>query len=282
METMEKGQLYVVATPIGNLGDITFRAIDVLKNVDLIAAEDTRHSGKLLSRYQIGTRMSALHEHNEQAATVKLIAMIEAGNKIALISDAGTPLISDPGYRLVCAAHEAGIQVLPIPGPCAAIAALSVAALPSDRFCFEGFLPAKSAARKTKLLSLIAEERTVLFYESPHRIMSSLADIQDVMGPDRRITVARELTKIFESVVVGSVADAIDFLDQNSERQQGEFVLIIEGAEPVLAETISLNSEQVLKTLLKELPTKKAAAVASELTGVSKNVLYQLALAIKP
>lgn len=271
----------MVATPIGNLADLSHRAADVLQQVDLIAAEDTRHSRKLLTRYHIDTPLTALHEHNELAAGDKLVAQLSEGKTIALISDAGTPLISDPGYRLVCAARDQGIPVTPVPGACAAIAALSVAALPSDRFCFEGFLPAKSPARKKVLRALYHEQRTMIFYESPHRILTSLLDFADVFGELRRMTVARELTKKFETVFTGSATDVVAWLNDDPKQQQGEFVLVVEGGEPAPFENQVVDTERLLKVLIRELPVKKAAALVADLTGLPKNELYRLALSLK-
>lgn len=269
--------LYIVATPIGNLDDITLRAIDTLKRVDLIAAEDTRHSGLLLQHLGIKARLYSLHDHNEQEKAHVLIEKLQAGISIALISDAGTPLINDPGYHLVKACRENGIKVVPIPGACAAIAALSVAGLPSDKFIYEGFLPAKSKARQDSLASLITEPRTMIFYESTHRLLETLKDMQTIFGADKQIVLAKELTKTWETIVSFPVNELIDWLNQDASRQKGEFVLIVAGYIESNKD-IDPKAINTLKLLQKELPLKKAAAITAEIYGLKKNQLYQIGL----
>ena len=274
------GVLYIVATPIGNLEDISRRALQVLKAVTLIAAEDTRHSRKLLAHYGIEARLFALHEHNESFAADKLLKMLLAGDEVALVSDAGTPLISDPGFYLVRAARQAGIRVVPLPGPSACIAALSVAGLPTDRFVFEGFLPPRSAARSQRLSELATEKRTLVFYESSHRICESLQDMAEIMGSARQATVARELTKTIETIKDGSLAELVDWVQADSNQQKGEFVVILQGA-PARSSEIDETVEQVLSVLLAELPLKQAASLAAKITGLPKNRLYEAGLVIK-
>ena len=277
----ELGTLYVVATPIGNLEDISYRAVTILKAVDLIAAEDTRHSAKLLNHFTINTPKLSLHEYNEIERTEHLIAQLQKGQSIALISDAGTPLISDPGYRLVSAAHAVGIRVVPIPGACAATAALSVAGLPTDRFSFEGFLPQKSTARKRRLESLAQESRTLVFYESSHRIIGSLSDIRDYFGGQRRAAIARELTKVFETIRTDNLGALIDWIVANKNNQRGEFVILIEGAKCAHEAVSEHYAKNVLSTLLTELPLKTSIRLAAAITHHPKNRLYELALALK-
>lgn len=274
------GQLYIVATPIGNLKDISLRALETLKMVDLIAAEDTRHSKTLLLHYRITTPLLSLHEHNEQQRGTELLTLLQQGRNVALISDAGTPLISDPGFHLVRAALEAGISVTPIPGACALIAALSAAGLPTDRFCFEGFLPAKPAARKQYLQPLAAEPRTLIFYEAPHRILATLSDMAAAFSAQRTATIARELTKTFETIRTGTLAELSAFLTADHHQQKGEFVILIHG-QPLPEQQTRADSSRILKILLQELPVKQAAALAAEITGEKKNILYAKALALK-
>lgn len=269
--------LYIVATPIGNLEDITLRAINTLKQVDLIAAEDTRHSGLLLQHLAIKAKLFALHDHNEQEKSQLLIEKLKSGLSIALISDAGTPLINDPGYHLVKACRENNINVVPIPGACAAIAALSASGLPSDKFSYEGFLPAKTKARQDYLTTLLDEPRTMIFYESTHRLLDTLQDMQTIWGRDKQIVLAKELTKTWETIVNFSILDLINWLQEDSNRQKGEFVLIVEGNNKT-ADAIDLKAINTLKLLLKELPLKKAAAITAEIYGLKKNQLYQLGL----
>ncbi|MFQ1008180.1 16S rRNA (cytidine(1402)-2'-O)-methyltransferase [Gilliamella apicola] len=269
--------LYIVATPIGNLDDITLRAINTLKRVDLIAAEDTRHSGLLLQHLGIKAKLFSLHDHNEQEKAHVLIEKLQSGISIALVSDAGTPLINDPGYHLVKACRENDIKVVPIPGACAAIAALSVAGLPSDKFIYEGFLPAKSKARQDSLVSLITEPRTMIFYESTHRLLETLKDMQTIFGADKQIVLAKELTKTWETIVSFPVNELIDWLNQDASRQKGEFVLIVAGYTESNKD-IDPKAINTLKLLQKELPLKKAAAITAEIYGLKKNQLYQIGL----
>ena len=275
------GVLYIVATPIGNLQDISARALEVLKAVSLIAAEDTRHSRKLLMHYGIGTALQSVHEHNERDVTGRLVQKLTAGADVALVSDAGTPLISDPGFHLVRSARQAGIRVVPVPGPSALIAALSVAGLPTDRFVFEGFLAAKQVARRQRLQGLAAETATLVFYESSHRITASLADMADCLGDHRAASLARELTKTFETVLTGSLLGLLEQLQADSQQQKGEFVVMVQGAAPRDPAAIDVASEQVLAVLLSELPLKQAATLAARITGLSKNVLYEQGLKLK-
>ncbi|WP_455864221.1 16S rRNA (cytidine(1402)-2'-O)-methyltransferase [Pantoea agglomerans] len=269
--------LYIVPTPIGNLGDITQRALTVLAGVDLIAAEDTRHTGLLLQHFAIDARLFALHDHNEQYKAETLIARLQEGQSIALVSDAGTPLINDPGYHLVRRCREAGIRVVPLPGACAAITALSAAGLPSDRFCYEGFLPAKSKGRCDTLRELEQEPRTLIFYESTHRLLESLQDMVTVWGPDRYVVLAREITKTWESIQGAPVGELLAWVLEDENRRKGEMVLIVEGFH---AEEDALPPEalRTLALLQKELPLKKAAQLTAEIHAVKKNALYKYAL----
>lgn len=274
------GTLYVVATPIGNRADITQRALTVLAAVDRILAEDTRHSGALLHSLGIAKPLTSLHEHNEDAQVELVLERLRGGEDLALVSDAGTPLISDPGFRLVRAARAAGLAVVPIPGPSALITALSVAGLPTDRFVFEGFLPARSAARRSRLQQLADEARTLVFYESSHRIADCLADLCTSFGAEREAVIARELTKAFEQIETGSLAALQDWLVADANHSRGEFVVLVQGAPAADDADISLDAQRVLTILLKEMPVKKAAALAAEITGARKNALYQRALEI--
>lgn len=269
--------LYIVPTPICNLGDITQRALAVLSGVDLIAAEDTRHTGLLLQHFAISAKMYPLHDHNEQQKAEHLLSKLQQGQSIALVSDAGTPLINDPGYHLVRRCREAGIRVVPLPGACAAIAALSAAGLPSDRFCYEGFLPAKTKSRKDTLLALIEEPRTLIFYESTHRLLDSLQDMVEVWGPHRYVVLAREITKTWENIRGDAVGALLEWVKEDETRKRGEMVLVVEGHK---ADTEALPAEalRTLALLQKELPLKKAAALAAEIHGVKKNALYKYAL----
>jgi len=277
---VEKGCLYIVATPIGNLGDMSPRAVEVLSEVDLIACEDTRHSARLMCHFGIQTPCLAYHEHNESQMCHQLVSRLQKGEAIALVSDAGTPLVSDPGYQLVCAAREAGCGVVPLPGPVALIAALSVSGLPSDRFIFEGFLPAKTVARRQRLEVLAGEVRTLIFYESTHRIEASLADMAEKFGAERRAVIARELTKRFETIQGDSLAGLQHWLASDVNQRRGEFVVMVQGATVVQVREVDVEAERILKVLLTELPVKKAAALAAKLTGLKKNVLYQHALTL--
>lgn len=278
MSSIQPATLYIVATPIGNLGDITLRAIETLKNVDLIAAEDTRHSGMLLQHLAIQAKLFPLHDHNEQQKAALLVEKLKSGLSIALISDAGTPLINDPGYHLVKICHEQHINVVPIPGACAAITALSVSGLPTDRFCYEGFLPAKSKARIDTLMQLQQESRTLVFYESTHRLLASLQDMQHVFGDQRTIVLAKELTKTWETVVHLPIIQLIHWLTEDENRQKGEFVLIVDGYQKAQDATFDPQAIALFERLQQELPLKKAAAIVADLYGLKKNQLYQLAL----
>ena len=270
--------LYIVPTPIGNLGDITQRAIDVLSTVDLIAAEDTRHTGKLLSHFNIQTKTFALHDHNEQQKAQVLVEKLMAGHSIALVSDAGTPLISDPGYHLVTKCRQAGVKVVPLPGACAVITALSASGLPSDRFSFEGFLPAKSKGRKDKFLEIAKVERTCIFYESPHRILDSLDDMLDILGPEREVVLARELTKTFETIQGLPLGELIEWVKADPNQQRGEMALLIHGFRAEASDEIAEEVKRTLAILTKELPLKKAAAMTAEIYNLKKNALYKWGL----
>jgi len=270
-------KLYIVATPLGNIGDITYRAVEILQNVDLIAAEDTRHSGKLLSYYQISKPTFPLHDHNERQRGSVLIEKIKAGQSVALISDAGTPLISDPGYHLVNECREAGVDVVPVPGACAAITALSAAGLPSDRFSFEGFLPVKEKAKTEKLMALAEETQTMIFYESPRRMQDTVKHIINIMGADRRLVVARELTKMFESFYVLPAGEMLEWLEQDANHCRGEFVLMVAGASKE-QDSLSQEAIKTLTLLKQELPLKKAAALTAEIYHLKKNDLYKWGL----
>ena len=270
--------LYIVPTPIGNLGDITQRALDVLSHVDLIAAEDTRHTGLLLQHFAINAQLFALHDHNEQTKADILIAKLQDGHSIALVSDAGTPLINDPGYHLVRRCREAGIRVIPLPGACAAITALSAAGLPSDRFCYEGFLPAKTKARCDTLRELENEPRTMIFYESTHRLLDSLRDMVDVWGAERYVVLARELTKTWETIHGAPVGALLAWIEEDEVRRKGEMVLIVEGHKNDDDDALPPEALRTLALLQKELPLKKASALAAEIHGVKKNALYRHAL----
>ncbi|POA59260.1 16S rRNA (cytidine(1402)-2'-O)-methyltransferase [Pseudomonas sp. FW507-12TSA] len=273
------GSLYVVATPIGNLDDISARALKLLREVSLIAAEDTRHSQRLMQHFGISTPLAACHEHNERDEGSRFITRLLAGDDVALISDAGTPLISDPGYHLVRQARAAGINVVPVPGACALIAALSAAGLPSDRFIFEGFLPAKASGRRARLEQVREEPRTLIFYEAPHRILECLQDMEAVFGGDRPALLARELTKAFETLKGLPLVELRQFVESDSNQQRGECVVLVAGwTAPQGGEAISSETMRILDLLLKEMPLKRAAALAAEITGERKNVLYQLAL----
>ena len=298
--------LYIVATPIGNLSDMTPHAIDVLKQVAIIACEDTRTSGKLLSHFGIDTRGSradeakghtenedetskqkghnklwAYHEHNSAIQTPKIIEMIEQGHSVALISDAGTPLVSDPGYQLVQAAHEAGVAVSPIVGASAAIGALSVAGLPSDRFSFIGFLPAKTHGRQKQLSALTSRAETLIFYEAPHRIVSSLEDMAAIFGTDRAVTFCRELTKTFETVHKSTLGDLVEFVKADDNQQRGEIVVVVAGVAMAKDSDDISTHDTLLQRLLEDLSVKKAAALAADITGVKKNALYQRLLELQ-
>lgn len=279
--SFKKGSLFIVATPIGNMGDMTERAQKTLSEVDVIAVEDTRRSAQLLRNFDISTPMISVHEHNERQICASLLERIENGDNIALISDAGTPLLSDPGYFLVNQAREKELPVIPIPGVSAVITALSVAGLPTDRFVFEGFLPAKSTARQQKLEKLKDDIRTVIFYEAPHRIVEMLKDCQLVFGGQRKVVLARELTKTFETVHGDTLDALIPWVEADENQRKGEFVVLVQGAEAREDTGIDAESERILLILLKDLPVKQAAALAASITGLKKNALYQFALELK-
>lgn len=276
MAQRPSGTLHVVATPIGNLGDLSPRAQETLRIVTAICAEDTRHTRRLLAHFGIDTPLIALHEHNEDALVDRLVARLVAGDSLALVSDAGTPLISDPGFRLVRAARVAGLCVSPVPGACAAIAALSVAGLPSDRFAFEGFLPSKAAARRERLAALAAEPRTLVFYESAHRIQATLADCAQAFGQTRRGVLARELTKLFETVQGGALAELQAHIASDEHQRKGEFVLIVEGASGGIDEAKLAEGRRVYARLVEYLPPSQAARLAAELSGAPRKALYGL------
>ncbi|MBU2894808.1 16S rRNA (cytidine(1402)-2'-O)-methyltransferase [Colwellia sp. D2M02] len=278
--TVNPGTLYIVATPIGNLGDISQRAIDILAQVDVIACEDTRHSGKLLSAFSIKNKTLSMHDHNERQRQEQIATMLQEGKTIALVSDAGTPLISDPGFHLVRHCRSLGLTVSPVPGACAAISALSVAGLPTDRFSFEGFLPSKSGARQSTLLALENEPRTMVFYDAPRRAIDTVKDIVTTLGGERYVVIARELTKTFETIHSDSAQNLLDWLEQDPNQLKGEMVLIIEGHK-VDANDIPAEAINTLKLLLAEMKPKKACAITAEIHGIKKNALYDIALSLK-
>jgi 16S rRNA (cytidine1402-2'-O)-methyltransferase len=281
MKINDFGVLYIVATPIGNLQDMTFRAVQVLQSVDVIAAEDTRHSMFLLQHYAIKTPVISLHEHNERERAATLLERLKKGESIALISDAGTPLISDPGYFLVKEMLHCGIRIVPIPGACAAIAALSAAGLSTDKFIFEGFLPSKSKQRKDSLIALLQESRTMIFYESPHRIMDLLCDMQEVFGGERIAVMARELTKMFETIRSGSLNELVEWVKSDENQQRGEIVVLLEGLKEVASDDGLAEVKKILAVLLASLPLKQAVDIATKITGQRKNEVYELALQFK-
>ena len=273
-----KGTLYVVATPIGNLQDLSERARQVLAGAQWVAAEDTRHSLRLLQAHGIEARLLSVHEHNESERVPEILGALERGASVALVSDAGTPLVSDPGLRIVKGAIDAGYEVRAVPGPCAAIAALSISGLATDRFAFEGFLPQKSAARRERLGVMASDPRTLIFYEAPHRVGESLADMSAVLGPSRPAAVARELTKVFETVYRGTLEELAQRAHRDDNMQRGEIVIIVEGVTGTSDGAGRAQLERVLAVLLAELPASQAAGLAAKLTGTSRNLAYQLAL----
>ena len=281
LKTNNQGTLYVVATPIGNLGDITLRALDILKSVDAIAAEDTRHTSGLLSHFGISKKLIAVHEHNEQQSAEKLLAQLNNGESVALVTDAGTPGVSDPGAVVVNAARKAGVKVVPIPGVSAVIAALSASGITQNGFYFHGFLPASGAARRKILAQLKSQSVTLVFYEAPHRIVESVEDIANVLGVERQLTFAREMTKTFETFYTCPAGLAGTWLQADTNQQRGEFVLLIEPAAVVEAQEISEEAQRVLKCLMLALPLKQAVALATEITSLKKNDLYEFALTLK-
>jgi len=277
VQSQTQGTLYVVATPIGNLGDISERARQTLASVSKIAAEDTRRTNHLLSHIEVNTPCFSLHDHNERQKIDYIVQLLEQGESIALVSDAGTPLISDPGYPLVTALRAKKMSVVAIPGPCALVTALSIAGLPSDRFVFEGFLPSKSSQRLSYLQNLAAETATMIFYESSHRIKACLEDIDTAFGGERRVVITRELTKTFETVLDGSVTELIDILQQDPNQSKGEFVVLVKGAEKKIIE-LSVESQKLALMLVEYLPGKQAAKIAAEMYGDKKNKIYQFLL----
>ena len=276
--TLLRPALYVVATPIGNLGDMSQRAVDTLKSVDLIAAEDTRHSARLMQHFSISTRLVSYHEHSSDARENAILRALGEGKAVALISDAGTPLISDPGYGLVVRVRAAAYPVLPVPGASAITAAISAAGLPSDRFTFEGFPPHKSSGRRQLYEALAGEHRTLVFYESPHRISESLADMASAFGGDRQAVICRELTKTWETIHGDSLAGLCNWLQQDDNNRRGEFVVLVRGAARVEQLGLSTDAERTLTILMRDLPLKQAAKLASEITGSKKNALYKRGL----
>jgi 16S rRNA (cytidine1402-2'-O)-methyltransferase len=277
--SIDHGKLYVVATPIGNLSDISFRAVALLKEVDLIAAEDTRHVKMLLQHYGINNKLISLHQHNEDKASAMLLEKLQSGESIALVSDAGTPLLSDPGMPLVKMVKDAGLDVVPIPGACALIAALSAAGLPVTRFCFDGFAPRTSSARKAYFQERLWHPSTWVFYESSHRILASLQDMAEIIPLDRQVVIARELTKVHETIVKTSLGDALELVEQNDNMRKGEFVVIVDGATVDKKEQIITDEQKrILSALLRECSIKSAVAMAVEITGAKKKSLYQAAL----
>lgn len=272
--------LYVVATPIGNLSDITLRALEVLKTVDVIAAEDTRMTSRLLDRHGIAGKLMAVHEHNERASAERIVGLLAEGQSVALVSDAGTPAISDPGARVVAGVREAGYTVVPVPGPSAVVAALSAGGFENGRFLFCGFLPARSAERRGVLADLVSQPATLVFYEAPHRVVECVSDLCTTLGGGREIVLARELTKIHETIHCCRLDAAQAWLEADENRQRGEFVLLVAGA-PQTADADVADIDATLKILLGELPLKQAVALAVKLTGGSRNVIYAHALALK-
>jgi 16S rRNA (cytidine1402-2'-O)-methyltransferase len=278
----EDPRLYVVATPLGNLGDITLRALEVLRSVDVIAAEDTRVTHKLLQHYGIHTRLMAAHEHNERAAAARIVSLLREGNRVALVTDAGTPGFSDPGAAIVAAVRAAGFAVTPVPGANAAVAAFSASGRATDRMLFCGFLPARPTARRKALQSLQALPCTLVFYEAPHRVRETLADLRDTLGPERSVTIAREVTKHFESFHTCPLAEAEAWVAADANRERGEFVLLVDGASDAAPSTpAGIDPEHVLRVLLGELPLKQAVALAAAITGTPRKPLYAHALALK-
>ena len=281
---LPQGTLFVVATPIGNLGDLSGRAREVLARADLLLAEDTRHTRQLLSACGVERptgSIESLHEHNEAARAARIVERLRGGESVALVSDAGTPLVSDPGAVLLREAAAAGVPVVAVPGPCAAIAALSIAALPAARFAFEGFLPAKSSARRRALEPLAAEPRTLVFYEAPHRLAESLADLAAVMGESRPAAVARELTKRHETVYRGTLATLLRSCAADADMARGEIVIVVQGNEAESARDTA-DAGRLLRILLQELPAAQAAKLAAQITGMPRRELYEQALALRP
>ena len=281
LKTNGQGTLYVVATPIGNLGDITLRALETLKSVNAIAAEDTRHTSGLLSHFGISKKLIAVHEHNEHQSAEKLLAQLKNGENIAMVTDAGTPGISDPGAIVVKIVRGAGVKIVPIPGVSAVVAALSASGIVRNGFYFHGFLPASGAARRKILEQLKSHLVTLVFYEAPHRIVECIEDLTKILGGEREITFCRELTKTFETIHTCPLDHAGAWLEADANQQRGEFVLLIEAASVVESQEISMEAQRVLKCLLAELPLKQAVALAAEITQLKKNNLYDFALKLK-
>ncbi len=275
------GELYLVATPIGDMTDIAPRALGILNTVDIVAVEDKRRSSRLFSHFAIKTPMICYHDHSEEKQVKKIIDELLCGKSVALISDAGTPLISDPGYKLVNAAKNKSIKVSPVPGPCALIAAISASGLPSDRFIFEGFLPPKSIARISKIQNISTDYRTIIFYEAPHRILETLIDMIKVIGPSRKIVLARELTKTYETFISGTLEGVLEIIEKDLNQQKGEIVIVLAGADSSEKKIETQDSKRILSVLLEELPLKQAVSLGSKITGVQKNIFYKLALDLK-
>jgi 16S rRNA (cytidine1402-2'-O)-methyltransferase len=280
MDSNRTGVLTIVATPIGNLNDMVPRAVQTLQSVSLIACEDTRHSKRLLNHFNIDKPCVAYHDHGDRQMLEKLLLRLENGEDIALISDAGTPLISDPGYRIVAKARARGITVMPIPGACAAIAALSVSGLPTDSFLFGGFLPAKTAQRKTALNEYKTATETLVFYEAPHRVLETVDDMVEIFGQQRQGFLAREISKAFETFLQGTLEQLQQQIALDSNQQRGEIVLVIAGVEEKTA-SATVSAEKVLKLLLKELPASKAASLTAKICGADKKAMYQVALQLQ-
>ena len=273
--------LYIVATPIGNLRDISLRALDILAAVDVIAAEDTRTTAHLLTHHSITKKMMALHQHNERATAKKIVNLLAQGNSVALVTDAGTPGISDPGVILVNTVRDHGYEVVPIPGANAAVCALSAAGIAAPHFLFYGFLPASAGPRRRELEGLKSQPYTLVFYETPHRILECVAALAEVLGTHRQLVIARELTKLFETIHICTLDNALAWLQADTNRQKGEFVLLLSGAEVQKEEGLSDQTQYTLKLLLQELPLKQAVRLATDITGESRNMLYAQALALK-
>jgi len=275
------GSLYVVATPIGNLRDISLRSLDILAGVDLIAAEDTRVTARLLESHSIKKKMISMHGHNEAATVKRIEHSLADGNSVALVTDAGTPAISDPGALMVRHIRNLGYNVIPIPGPNAAVCALSASGITAPHFLFYGFLPAAAAARRRELQQLKSSPYTLIFYEAPHRILESVKDLAEVVGGHRDLTIARELTKLFETIHVCPLADAVAWLQADPNRQMGEFVLLLTGSQAPAKAELSVQAQRTLALLLETLPLKQAVKLAAEITGESRNILYASALSLR-
>ena len=278
---LEKSALYVVATPIGNLSDISLRALDILAKVDMVAAEHIQNSRYLLAAHSITAKLINLHQHNEMAVAEKILALMDSGKSVALVTDAGTPGISDPGAILVKQVREQGYPVIPVPGANAAVCAMSAAGITNPHFLFYGFLPAKTGLRKRELTALKSQQCTLIFYEAPHRILECVADMADIFGPQRQLTIARELTKLFETIHTDTLEEALAWLQADANQQKGEFVLLLSGAEILDKSETSEHARHTLECLLTELPLKQAVKLATAITGENKNTLYQLALNLK-